>query len=376
MPPQANDFFRLNSPILSFHAVSRQHASARFTGDNRMYLASCSHGDRDLIAVRWDTDTLVAVDQLVPGALATGDGPSADPMLTLIAAGPALLAAIARAMLSASLPAGASPIPVREVRWHPPVQRPGKIVGVAMNNSASDARKISAPNHPMFFLKPRSSLLGHLSELEIRSYYGSVHPEPELAVVIGKRARDLDPRNALDCVFGYTIMNDVTGNGMRSQDMVHYYALYAGEADSTKVERREQHLSYAARYKGTDGFAPLGPWLVTCDEIADPDALDVTCKVGTEVVAQDSTRYLTYSVAEILAFLSRFQTLDPGDVISMGTAFRQQAGTKRSLHSADLQRIDGPMQVEITGLGSLITPVRRTQAELGQWRLPERPRPD
>ncbi len=238
-----------------------------------------------------------------------------------------------------------------------------------MNNSASDARKISAPNHPMFFLKPRSSLLGHLSELEIRSYYGSVHPEPELAVIIGRSGRDLDPRHALDHVFGYTIMNDVTGNGMRGQDMVHYYALYASESDSTQVERREQHLSYAARYKGTDGFAPLGPWLVTRDEIPDPGTLDVICRVGSEVVAEDSTRYLTYSVPEILAFLSRFHTLEPGDVISMGTAFRQQAGAKRSLHSADLQRVEGPMQVEITGLGTLITPVRRKQMELGNWRL-------
>ena len=174
-------------------------------------------------------------------------------------------------------------------------------------------------------------------------------------------------------MFGYTIMNDVTGNAMRSQDMVHYYALYASESDSTKLERREQHLSYAARYKGTDGFAPLGPWLVTRDEIPDPGVLDVTCKVGAEVVAEDSTRYLTYSVPEILAYLSRFQTLEPGDVISMGTAFRQQAGATRSLHSADLQRVAGPMQVEITGLGALITPVRRKQMELEDWRLPKDP---
>jgi len=66
--------------------------------------------------------------------------------------------------------------------------------------------------------------------------------------------------------------------------------------------------------------------------------------------------------------------LEPGDVISMGTAFRQQAGAKRSLHSADLQRVEGPMQVEITGLGTLITPVRRKQMELGDWQLPTLPR--
>jgi 2-keto-4-pentenoate hydratase/2-oxohepta-3-ene-1,7-dioic acid hydratase in catechol pathway len=336
-----------------------------------MYLASCHYAGRDLVAIRWGTDELVALDELLPGpgGPAYGSGALADAMLALITATPEFHAALARSATS-PLPPGVATIPITKVRWHPPVRRPGKIVGVAMNNSASDARKISAPSHPMFFLKPRSSLLGHQEELEIRSYYGSVHPEPELAVIIGKRARDLDPRHALDCVFGYTIMNDVTGNGMRSQDMVHYYALYASEADSTKVERREQHLSYAARYKGTDGFAPLGPWLVTRDEIPDPGVLDVICKVGVDVVAEDSTRYLTYSVPEVLAFLSRFHTLEPGDVISMGTAFRQQAGAKRSLHSADLQRVEGPMRVEITGLGSLVTPVRRKQAQLDGWRLP------
>jgi 2-keto-4-pentenoate hydratase/2-oxohepta-3-ene-1,7-dioic acid hydratase in catechol pathway len=253
------------------------------------------------------------------------------------------------------------------------VRKPGKIVGVAMNNSASDARKISAPNHPMFFLKPQTSLLGHMNELEIRSYYGSVHPEPELAVVIGRRARDLAPERALEYVFGYSIMNDMTGNAMRGEDMVHYYALYASKSDSKTLERREQHLSYAARYKGTDGFGPLGPWLATRDEIPDPGNLDVICKVGSEVVAEDSTRYLTYSVPEILAFLSRFQTLEPGDVISMGTAFRQQPGAQRTIHSADLQRVEGAVTVEISGLGTLCTPVRRTAMQLDGWRLPKKP---
>ena len=335
-----------------------------------MYLASFHHGGRDLVGVRWGDDKLIPIEQLLPGRFAAGsDNAQTDPMLALILSGAAPLAELSLSIAGGKLPSGATAIPVDDVRWHPPVLRPGKIVGVAMNNSASDARKISAPKHPMFFLKPRSSLLGHLNEIEIRSYYGSVHPEPELAVVIGTRARDLDPRHALECVFGYTIMNDVTGNAMRSQDMVHYYALYASESDSTKLERREQHLSYAARYKGTDGFAPLGPWLVTRDEIPNPGELDVTCKVGSEVVAEDSTRYLTYSVPEILAYLSRFQTLEPGDVISMGTAFRQQAGATRSLHSADLQRVAGPMQVEITGLGTLVTPVRRKLMDLEDWRL-------
>jgi 2-keto-4-pentenoate hydratase/2-oxohepta-3-ene-1,7-dioic acid hydratase in catechol pathway len=257
-----------------------------------------------------------------------------------------------------------------DVRWCPPVGRPSKILGVAMNNSASDARKISAPTHPMFFLKAPSCLLGHGEDLVVRPYYGGLHPEPELAVVLGRRARDLDPASALDAVFGYTIMNDITGNAMRAEDRVHYYALYASAADPQVLERREQHLSYAARYKGTDGFGPCGPWLVTADEIADPGRLDVVCRVGGEVIAEDSTAYYSYGVAEILAFISRYQTLEPGDIVSMGTAFRPVAGSKRSLHLADLQRVDGPVEVSITGLGTLRNGVRREDPRLPDWHLP------
>jgi 2,4-didehydro-3-deoxy-L-rhamnonate hydrolase len=336
-----------------------------------MLLANFEHAGRNLIGFRWGDDRLVIVDDALMKSL--GHTPASAPandMLSLINADPAVLASINELSCRRQLPRDLSVLSVGDVQWHPPVRNPGKIVGVAMNNSASDARKISSPNHPMFFLKPPTCLLGHLRELEIRSYYGSVHPEPELAVVIGTRARDLAPHNALECVFGYTILNDMTGNAMRGEDRVHYYALYASDADPTQVERREQHLSYAARYKGTDGFGPVGPWLATRDEIPDPGNLDVICKVGGEIVAEDSTRYLTYSVPEILAYLSRFQTLEPGDIVSMGTAFRQQSGARRSIHSADLQRVEGPVSVEITGLGTLCTPVRRREMPLADWRLP------
>ena len=86
-------------------------------------------------------------------------------------------------------------ISAEEITYQPPVVHPGKICGVALNNSASNSRKISAPDHPAFFLKPPSCLVGHLQPVTVRTYYGSVHPEPELALVIGKSARDV---NALE----------------------------------------------------------------------------------------------------------------------------------------------------------------------------------
>ncbi len=246
------------------------------------------------------------------------------------------------------------------VEWHPPVRRPSKILGIALNNSASDARKISAPEHPLFFMKPASSLVGHRGDVVVYDYYGSVHPEPELAVVIGKQCRHVRAEEADDVIYGYSILNDMTGNAMRAEDRVHYYALYPKKDNPDEVERVEQHLSYAARYKGSDTFAPMGPWLVTRDEVPDPHALEVRCWHKDELIAEDSTAYYKYPVQQAIAFITRFHSLWPGDVIAMGTAFRP-GGARRSLHTADVTKFGGPLKVEITGLGVLENPVRREQ---------------
>lgn len=288
-------------------------------------------------------------------------------MLALIEAGAAGIEQTRRVLED---PGSAAIVAVDQVEWYPPLRRPGKICGIAMNNSASNERKISAPDHPAFFLKPSSCLIGHKQTLEIRSYYGSVHPEPELAVVIGQSAKDVDAGDAAEYIFGYTIFDDFTGNGMRSEDLFRYYALYSSDEDPAKLERREQHLSYAGRYKGTDGFGAMGPWLVTRDEIPDPDNLKVECKVGGELVAEDSTRYYNYKIAEIVSFLSQFLTLETGDVISCGTAFKPSVDRK-SIHHANLQNVDGPVEVCIEGLGKQEIAVVRTQVDIGPWRLRE-----
>jgi 2-keto-4-pentenoate hydratase/2-oxohepta-3-ene-1,7-dioic acid hydratase in catechol pathway len=254
------------------------------------------------------------------------------------------------------------------IRWLPPITNPGKICGVAMNNSASNERKINAPDHPAFFLKPTSCLIGHKEPILIRPYYGSAHPEPELAIVIGKKTRDVDAANAMENIFGYTIFNDVTGNGMRSDDLFHYWALYSKDNDPENLERREQHLSYAARYKGTDTFGCVGPWLVTSDEIEDPDNLNVYCSIGGESIAEDSTRYYNFKICEVISYLSQYQTLNPGDIISCGTAFKPSPGRK-SIHHANFQKVSGPVEISIDGLGTLINPIIIEDKPIGNWRL-------
>ncbi len=263
---------------------------------------------------------------------------------------------------------GEAVVSAEEISFLPPVPVPGKICGVALNNSASNNRKISAPDHPAFFLKPSSCLVGHREPVTVRTCYGSVHPEPELAVIIGKKTKDVDAVDALNSIYGYSIFNDITGNGMRAEDLFHYQALYAAADDPSRIEKREQHLSYAGRYKGTDNFGVLGPWLVTRDEVEDPDNLQVKCRVAGELVAEDNTRFYNYKVAELVSFISQFQTLFPGDIISCGTAF-QPGKTRKSIHHANLLVTGGPMEITIESLGSQYNDVVIEEKELGAWRL-------
>jgi 2,4-didehydro-3-deoxy-L-rhamnonate hydrolase len=336
-----------------------------------MKLASVRHRNHDLVAAELAVGELVAVDTLLTLPAARGARATGSPgvkMRDLIRGGAAFLDALGAALAAARADGSVERIATPEVTWHPPVRRPGKICAVAMNNSASNERKISAPDHPAFFLKPASCLVGHGQPIRVRRYYGSVHPEPELALVIGRETRDVAAAQALDSVFGYTIFNDITGNGMRAEDRFHYWAVYAKKSNPNETERVEQHLSYAGRYKGTDTFGAMGPWLVTKDEIANPDDLRVQCKVGGEIVADDSTRYYNYKVAEVVSFISQFHTLHPGDVVSLGTAFKP-AQNRKSIHHANFQSVSGPVEVAIDGLGVQQNPVIVEEREIGEWRL-------
>ena len=334
-----------------------------------MYLASFSYGDSERIGARIDGDHVIDFHDAADALGRPWDCPT---MLDLIAGGEVALDAAFRLLEDSSRSPDVARIPLADIAWLPPVTRPGKICGVALNNSASDARKISAPDHPMFFLKPSTCLVGHLQPIVARSQYMGFHPEPELGVVISRPARNVDPRAAMDHVYGYTIVNDVTGNDMRAEDRVHYYALYPKPDNPDEVERREQHLSYTARYKGADSFGPAGPWLATRDEVPDPHDLDVVCSVGGEVFAEDNTRHYTYRVEEVLAYISRYMTLEPGDIVSMGTAFRAGGKARKPLHAANFARLDGPCDISISRLGTLSNPIARDLSDPGDWRLPGR----
>jgi 2-keto-4-pentenoate hydratase/2-oxohepta-3-ene-1,7-dioic acid hydratase in catechol pathway len=248
-------------------------------------------------------------------------------------------------------------VPVRGLTWLPPVPRPGKVICVALNNSANASRIMSGPSHPATFIKPATSLLGHNRPIRLKKEFGRVHPEPELAVVIGAGGADIARDDAMSHVFGYTIINDLTSPTMRAQDTFHYRAIHPRKDGAEGIEYVDTWTSYSGRYKGTDGFGPIGPWMVTADEIPDPHALTVTCVHRGRVVTEDSTANLTHKVADVVSFMSAYQTLEPGDIIAMGTALQASASGGPAVQNVNLTELGGPIEVTISGIGTLSNPV-------------------
>lgn len=251
------------------------------------------------------------------------------------------------------------------VRWLPPSPRPGKIVGVAVNNTLGNQFAYRPPVEPAYFLEPSSALTGHGSPIVVPEEYGLTHPEPELAAVIGRRIRFADSAEAQSAVFGYTIIDDITSPGLKDRDSMELVVPAGFEAKPSWRQARGEddrsiYLTYHARSKGCDTFAPMGPWLTTADEVADPNDLEVKCWLDDELVLTDSTANLLFSVGDVLAHLSRHMTLEPGDVVHFGTAFRPAAPERfPTVRALDISRLSGTLSVEICGLGRLDNPIAR-----------------
>ena len=200
--------------------------------------------------------------------------------------------------LRAALAAGVDdPVPLADVQLLAPIARPGKIVAVGRNYREHAAEEGAAPpSTPVLFTKYSSSVTGPGSEIRWRAAESSqVDYEAELGVVIGRRTRDVSIDGALDAVLGYTSLNDVSARDLQVQD------------------------GQWVRAKSLDTFCPMGPWIVTRDELPDPGNLSIRCTVNGEIRQDASTADLIHGVAELIAFCSRHFTLEPGDVIATGT---------------------------------------------------------
>lgn len=180
--------------------------------------------------------------------------------------------------------------------------------------------------------------------------------------MIGRRVRDLDEADALDAVFGYTIVDDVTSVDLKSGDTVVFPESFAATIGGTPrepggrppgFEHGDLTLTYHARSKGTDTFAPCGPWIATRDEVPDPQKLGVHLAFDGEDCTEDDTSRLVHTVAATVARASRYFTLEPGDIIHVGTA----AKGRYRLRDIDYSRREGVRTISIESVGALTNPV-------------------
>ena len=320
-----------------------------------MKLASFRAEGRERLGFALDDGSLVDIADAGQGADLPSD------MIELIRSGPATIERLRRAHEGRSAP-GLRRFATEEITWRPPVRTPSKIVCIALNNRALDKIKIRAPtDHPAFFLKPSTALTGHLCPVRLRPAFGLTHPEPEVAVVIGAEMKDVAPDQVMDGVFGYTIMNDITSVGMREEDSfsVRYYR---PDPATGRPVPDVGHTSYPGRYKASDTFAPLGPFLTTADEVPDPADLKIQCWLGDRLVASDHSKNYVWDVRNAISHVTRTMTLLPGDVVSMGTAVGgdeddPDAPDIPGVTRANLNGFNGAVTVGISRLGTLTNPI-------------------
>ena len=227
-----------------------------------------------------------------------GQAVPAGGMLRLLAGGPAGLAGLARAMQATPASLVAAAPCLEDVQLQAPVPRPGKIMAVG-RNYADHAKETGVDP----FEKPR--IIGKMPSSVLAPGVAVVRPatvhkldfEVELAVVIGTHAHLVSQAEALAHVAGYTVLNDVS-------------------AREFQFDIAPPQTTFA---KSMDGFCPMGPWLVTRDEVPDPQALDVRLWLNGALMQEGHTRDMLFPVALLVSYLSQFMTLEPGDVVATGT---------------------------------------------------------
>ena len=216
------------------------------------------------------------------------------------------------------------------VRLLAPIPRPPKFICVGLNyrDHAREAG-MEVPTVPTIFNKFTNVVIGPGAPIVLPKVSSRPDYEAEFAFVIGTGGRNISASNALSHVFGYTIVNDVSA---RDYQMVTSQWLMG---------------------KTFDTFAPMGPWIVTRDEIADPHALDITLEIGGEILQQSNTRELVFGVPALIEYISSVVTLEPGDIVATGTP----AGVGFARKPPRYLRAGDEVVIRIEGIGELRNPV-------------------
>jgi 2-keto-4-pentenoate hydratase/2-oxohepta-3-ene-1,7-dioic acid hydratase in catechol pathway len=205
------------------------------------------------------------------------------------------------------------------------VGQPGKFLCIGLNYSDHAAESgMAVPTEPVLFMKASSSISGPNDDVVIPRGSSKTDWEVELGVVIGSKAKYVTEAEALYCVAGYCLINDVSERAFQLEGTGQW-----------------------VKGKSADTFGPTGPWLVTADEIPDPQNLDMWLEVDGRRYQQGSTRTMVFGVAHLISYLSRFMSLQPGDIISTGTPPGVGLGQKPPVYLRPGNR----MRLGINGLG-------------------------
>lgn len=226
-------------------------------------------------------------------------------------------------------------LPLESLHLTAPIPRPQKILCIGLNyRDHAIESKMEIPSVPTVFAKFSNAVIGPGDPIVLSAATQKPDYEAEFAVVIGRRAKHVSSSNWKDYVFGYTILNDVSARDVQLA------------------------TSQWTVGKSFDTFAPIGPHIVSADEVPDPHALDIRLSIGGETLQHSNTRELIFRIPELIEYLSRGMTLEPGDIISTGTP----AGVGLGRNPQRWLRAGEEILIEIEKIGTLRNPVVADQA--------------
>ena len=248
-------------------------------------------------------------------------------LLALIEAGPEGLAKAENFSFDQS---SSAKLPLNHVRLLAPIPRPGKLICVGLNyRDHAIETGAQIPDVPTIFNKFATAVIGPGDNIVLPKVSKSPDYEAELAFVIGQGGRHIAAKNWKNHVFGYTIMNDVSARDY------------------------QRATTQWLMGKTFDTFAPIGPWVVTANDIADPHNLDIQLEIAGEILQRSNTRELIFKIPELIAFLSSVFTLEPGDIISTGTP----AGVGFTRTPPRFLQHGEEVVVKISSIGELRNPI-------------------
>lgn len=229
-----------------------------------------------------------------------------------------------------------------EIHFAPPIPNPSKICAVVLNSKKfMDTAETPDHPHPLYFFKPASALCGAYDSLELADI-GPVASEAELCFVFNKECKYVDAENAYDYIYGYIAHNDLPAMGISKN------IEWVCPAGGTK-------RNYTGRSKCQDTFSPMGPWLVTADEV-DPNNVHIDAYCGDIMIQSGDTSEMFYRIPEVVEWLTSGHTWNPGDIVSWGTVGKP-IGAK--FETIDIRGWGGPLITDVKGVGRMVNPIKK-----------------